>query len=221
MWSFLLIVAQSVKTLPAMQETQVRFLGWEDPLEKEMATASSYSCLENPMDRGAWKAIVHGVTRVGHDLATKPPTTTVISVAPLDGQGLFKTARTEISSSVALSAFFILVVSVSSCCMAPSASQSVLSDFQGSQLVASINFSMKPRAASIVPAGAPAISAALSHRAWLPSPSPCLSGVSWWNCCLECCGFPAGFSTNSLLIFCYTFISFSTELCLQDSSIIF
>ena len=32
-----------------------------------------YSCLENPMDRGAWQAIVHGVTRVGHDLVTKPP----------------------------------------------------------------------------------------------------------------------------------------------------
>ena len=31
------------------------------------------SCLENPMDRGAWPATVHGVTRVGHDLATKPP----------------------------------------------------------------------------------------------------------------------------------------------------
>ena len=30
-----------------------------------------YSCLENPMDRGAWQATVHGVTRVGHDLATK------------------------------------------------------------------------------------------------------------------------------------------------------
>ena len=34
-----------------------------------------YSCLENPMDRGAWQATVHGVTRVRHDLATKPPTT--------------------------------------------------------------------------------------------------------------------------------------------------
>ena len=34
-------IAQSVKNLPAMQETQVRFLGWEDPLEKEMATHSS------------------------------------------------------------------------------------------------------------------------------------------------------------------------------------
>ncbi|KAB0375027.1 hypothetical protein FD755_013519 [Muntiacus reevesi] len=32
-----------------------------------------YSCLENPMDRGAWRATLHGVTRVGHDLATKPP----------------------------------------------------------------------------------------------------------------------------------------------------
>ena len=35
------LVAQSVKNLPAMQGTQVRFLGWEDPLEKEMATHSS------------------------------------------------------------------------------------------------------------------------------------------------------------------------------------
>ena len=32
-----------------------------------------YSCLENPLDRGAWQTIVHGVTRVGHDLANKPP----------------------------------------------------------------------------------------------------------------------------------------------------
>ena len=32
-----------------------------------------YSYLENPMDRGAWQVIVHGVVRVGHDLVTKPP----------------------------------------------------------------------------------------------------------------------------------------------------
>ena len=32
-----------------------------------------YSCLENPMDRGAWQATVHGVARVGHDLVTKSP----------------------------------------------------------------------------------------------------------------------------------------------------
>ena len=48
------LVAQTVKTLPVMQETQVQSLGQEDPLEKGMATPLQYSCLENPMDRGAW-----------------------------------------------------------------------------------------------------------------------------------------------------------------------
>ena len=32
-----------------------------------------YSCLENPMDRGAWQVVVRGVARVRHDLVTKPP----------------------------------------------------------------------------------------------------------------------------------------------------
>ena len=107
------LVAQMVKCLSTMWETRVRSLGWEDPLEKEMAIHSStlawkilwmeepgglqsmgsqrvtwlsnftsltslasyfingegngnplqYSCLENPMDRGAWQAMVHGVTK--------------------------------------------------------------------------------------------------------------------------------------------------------------
>ena len=35
------LIAQSIKNLPEVQENQVRFLGWEDPLEKEMATHSS------------------------------------------------------------------------------------------------------------------------------------------------------------------------------------
>ena len=48
------LVTQKVKCLPAMQETGVRFLGWKDPLEKEMATHSSTLCLENSMDGGAW-----------------------------------------------------------------------------------------------------------------------------------------------------------------------
>ena len=39
--SFYSLVAQSVKNLPAVQETRVQSLGWEDPLEKEMATHSS------------------------------------------------------------------------------------------------------------------------------------------------------------------------------------
>ena len=38
-------------------------LGWEDPLEEGMATPLPYSCLENPMDSGAWRATVHGVTK--------------------------------------------------------------------------------------------------------------------------------------------------------------
>ena len=46
-----------VKNLPAMQETQVQSLGWEDPLEKEVATHSSYS-----MYGGPWPwATVHGL----------------------------------------------------------------------------------------------------------------------------------------------------------------
>ena len=62
-----------VKNLPAnagAKETWVRFLGWEDPLEKEKATHSHfqarkipYSCWENPMDRRGWEAAVHGVTK--------------------------------------------------------------------------------------------------------------------------------------------------------------
>ena len=54
-------VAQTVKKLPVMQETRVRSLGWEVPLEKGMAVHSQYSCLENSMDREAWQATVHGV----------------------------------------------------------------------------------------------------------------------------------------------------------------
>ena len=57
------LVAQIVKNLPAMQETQVRSLGQEDPLEKGMATHFQYSCLENSMDRGAYWGTVHGVAK--------------------------------------------------------------------------------------------------------------------------------------------------------------
>ena len=46
-----------------MQETQVRFLGQEDPLEEEMATHSSILAWKASMDRGVWQAIVHGVAK--------------------------------------------------------------------------------------------------------------------------------------------------------------
>ena len=42
---------------------QVRSLGQEDPLEEGTANALQYSCLENSMDRGAWQATVHGVSK--------------------------------------------------------------------------------------------------------------------------------------------------------------
>ena len=56
------LVAQRIKHLPAMWEIQVRSLGWEDPLEKEMATHSSILAWRIPW-RGAWWAAVHGVTK--------------------------------------------------------------------------------------------------------------------------------------------------------------
>ena len=56
-------MAQSVKNLPAMQETQVQSLGREVPLEKEITMHSSILAWKNPMDRGAWKATIHGVTK--------------------------------------------------------------------------------------------------------------------------------------------------------------
>ena len=57
-----------------MQDAWVRSLGQEDPLEKEMATQSSISCLGNPMDRGPWQGYSYslwGRKRIGYNLATK------------------------------------------------------------------------------------------------------------------------------------------------------
>ena len=54
------LVAQMVKNPPAMQETWVQSLGWEDPLEEDMATYSRVLAWRIPMDRGAWQATVHG-----------------------------------------------------------------------------------------------------------------------------------------------------------------
>ena len=50
-------VAQTVKNLPAMWETRVQSLGWDDPLEEGMATHSSTLAWRIPMDRGAWRAV--------------------------------------------------------------------------------------------------------------------------------------------------------------------
>ena len=53
-----------------MQETRVQSLGQEDPLEKENGNPLQYSCLENPMEGGAWWATVQGVIKSWSRLST-------------------------------------------------------------------------------------------------------------------------------------------------------
>ena len=52
-----------LKNLPTVQETWVHSLGWDDPLLEGMTTHSSILAQRIPMDRGAWLATVHGVTK--------------------------------------------------------------------------------------------------------------------------------------------------------------
>ena len=63
----MLLVAQMVKRLPAMLETQVRSLGWEDPLEKEMATHSSILAWGIPWAEESGSLQSMGSQKVGHD----------------------------------------------------------------------------------------------------------------------------------------------------------
>ena len=65
MWASL--VAQKVKSLPAMQETWVRSLGWEDPLEKKMTTHSSILAWRIPWTGEPGGLQSMGSHRVGHD----------------------------------------------------------------------------------------------------------------------------------------------------------
>ena len=60
------LVVQRVKNAPAMQETQVQSLGWEDPLEKEMATHSSILAWEIPRTEKPHRLQSMGSQRVGH-----------------------------------------------------------------------------------------------------------------------------------------------------------
>ena len=56
-------MAWTVKNLPTMRETWVQSLGWEDPQEEGMTTYSSIVAWRIRMDRGAWQATIHGVTK--------------------------------------------------------------------------------------------------------------------------------------------------------------
>ena len=61
------LVAQTVKNLPAMQETWFRYLGWEDPLEKKMATHSSILAWRIPSTEEPGGLQFMGLQRVGHN----------------------------------------------------------------------------------------------------------------------------------------------------------
>ena len=54
---------QMIKNLPAMQEMRVQSPGLEDTPRERNCNPLQYSCLENPMDRGACGATVHGVAK--------------------------------------------------------------------------------------------------------------------------------------------------------------
>ena len=66
------LIAQLVKNLPAMQETRVRLLGQEDPLEKEMATHSSILAWRVPWTEESGRLQSVGSQRARHNWATKP-----------------------------------------------------------------------------------------------------------------------------------------------------
>ena len=57
------LVAQTVKNSPAIRETWLRSLGWEDPLEEGMVTHSNILAWRIPTDRGAWWDTVHVVAK--------------------------------------------------------------------------------------------------------------------------------------------------------------
>ena len=62
-YSWASLVAQTVKNLPEVQETWVKSLGWEDPLEEGIETHSRILAWRIPMNRGAWWGTVRGVTK--------------------------------------------------------------------------------------------------------------------------------------------------------------
>ena len=66
-WTVASLVAQRLKRLPAMRETQVRSLGWKDPLEKEMATRSNILAWRIPWREEPGRLQSKGSQRVGHD----------------------------------------------------------------------------------------------------------------------------------------------------------
>ena len=76
------LVPQMVKNLPQILEAWVWFLDWEDPLEEGMAThLLQYSGLENPMDRRAWQAALHGISKGQTWLSTELETSDILPMS--------------------------------------------------------------------------------------------------------------------------------------------
>ena len=71
------LLAQMVKNLPAIQETRVQSLGSGRSPEVGNGNPLQYPCLDNPMDRGSWWAIVHG--RKELDMTEQPSTAIIIA----------------------------------------------------------------------------------------------------------------------------------------------
>ena len=82
-----------------MQETQVWSLSREDPPGEGNGNPLQYSCLENPMDRGGWRAIPHGVAEGKTQLSTHTHTHTHTHTPPLK-QSLTFSAAIALSSEV-------------------------------------------------------------------------------------------------------------------------
>ena len=66
-------MVQSVENPPTNAGNSGSIPGWGRSPGEGNGNPLQYSCLGNPMDRRAWRAIVHGVERVRHDLVTTPP----------------------------------------------------------------------------------------------------------------------------------------------------
>ena len=105
-YSWASLVGQMVKNVPAMQETWIRSLGWEDPLEEGKATHSSILAWRILMDRGAWCPWGHKEL----DTTEQPDFFTFIFYDPMDVGNFFSCSSAFSKSSLNIWKFLVLVM---------------------------------------------------------------------------------------------------------------
>ena len=88
---------------------QVQSLGQEDPLRGGNRNPFQYSCLGNSVDKGAWQATVHRVSRVGPNLATKPPPCTISIVAVAKYTSTNSARRLSLLSTLASTCYIVFL----------------------------------------------------------------------------------------------------------------